>query len=410
MTLATQPTIALLSLASDPARHSSTSPWRALPAALTQLGWQVDCFTRRTHAEQPGVEWLGPYCRSIRLTAETAALHSQVAEWARALHAFQLKDSTPCPLIHTLDDLSARVGAWLQAQVGWRWLHTPSSLAGEAELSQQADQSLVWRAEEATPPFSRRAAARAALGLLPGQAVLLCDASRALPDLELLVAALAAYASRSEAADWRCLAIAPAAVALQQVSSDSSHRPEGWRAEAPTANLERLAAWLARTAARFDLPADFLPRWQWLPPSQRDLAYAAADLSFIPSVTADLEVALLAALDADLPAIAPDTPASRFTLVPGTAGQLVPPGDASAMAEAIANLLGDEVNRWRHQRQRAAQSLERGWSRTAAHLSYLYRQHLAAHLGAELDLSAVYHLPLPAVSLQRQDNRYSYTA
>ena len=74
---------------------------------------------------------------------------------------------------------------------------------------------------------------------------------------------------------------------------------------------------------------------------------AASDVFVFPSLHEGLGGALLEALAMSLPIVASDLPAFREFLVPGENAILVPPGRASAFADAIGRLLDDEPRRER---------------------------------------------------------------
>jgi glycosyltransferase involved in cell wall biosynthesis len=70
--------------------------------------------------------------------------------------------------------------------------------------------------------------------------------------------------------------------------------------------------------------------------------YQAADLFALPSVREALPMALLEAMASGLPVIASRLPGATDTIVTdGRDGLLVPPGDASAMTQAITSVLND---------------------------------------------------------------------
>jgi glycosyltransferase involved in cell wall biosynthesis len=74
---------------------------------------------------------------------------------------------------------------------------------------------------------------------------------------------------------------------------------------------------------------------------------SASDVFVFPSLHEGLGGALLEALAMSLPIVASDLPAFSEFLVPGENAILVPPGSASAFAEAIVGLLDDEPLRGR---------------------------------------------------------------
>jgi glycosyltransferase involved in cell wall biosynthesis len=98
------------------------------------------------------------------------------------------------------------------------------------------------------------------------------------------------------------------------------------------AELEAEAHWLAIAA-----DVDFLG-------ARADIAalLAAADVFvFAAKPEEGLGIALLEAMAAGVPAVASDVGGCREVLAGGTCGLLTPPGDAPAMADAVAGLLAD---------------------------------------------------------------------
>ena len=74
---------------------------------------------------------------------------------------------------------------------------------------------------------------------------------------------------------------------------------------------------------------------------------AAADIFVLPADAEPFGLVLLEAMRAMLPVIACDAGGPREIVIHGQTGLLVPPGDAAALAEAIANLIGDSTARER---------------------------------------------------------------
>lgn len=68
---------------------------------------------------------------------------------------------------------------------------------------------------------------------------------------------------------------------------------------------------------------------------------AAADAFVLPSLAEGLSMSLLEALAVGLPAVVSDIPANRTLVTDGQTGRTFPPGDASALARALADVLAD---------------------------------------------------------------------
>ena len=111
---------------------------------------------------------------------------------------------------------------------------------------------------------------------------------------------------------------------------------------------------------------------------------AAADLFVLPSLWEGLPMALIEAMAAGLPVVATDVSGTRGVMLHGETGLLVPPGDAAALAQAIAALLAEPE---RAARMGAAGRLrvERYFSarkQAADHLALFTTADLPAHVAA----------------------------
>jgi glycosyltransferase involved in cell wall biosynthesis len=74
---------------------------------------------------------------------------------------------------------------------------------------------------------------------------------------------------------------------------------------------------------------------------------AASDLFVLPSLWEGLPMALLEGMAAGLPVVATDVAGSRQVVRDGRDGILVPPGDAAALASAMAAVLANDEERAR---------------------------------------------------------------
>ena len=107
---------------------------RQVGEALSRLGWQVDMFTRKSHVDDAKIVQHNPHCRTIRLSAgpESFVPRDQIfkymPEFLSEFNAFQIKEGTNYPLVHTNYWMSAWVGLQLQAQNNVQLIHTYHSL------------------------------------------------------------------------------------------------------------------------------------------------------------------------------------------------------------------------------------------------------------------------------------------
>jgi glycosyltransferase-like protein len=82
-----------------------------------------------------------------------------------------------------------------------------------------------------------------------------------------------------------------------------------------------------------------------LPDGELERLYRAADLFAFPSTTEGFGLAALEALACELPVVASDLDALRTFLAHGRSALLVPVGDSGALAEALARLARDPLER-----------------------------------------------------------------
>lgn len=130
------PTIALISVHSDPARETGSQNVyvRQLGLALSRLGWQVDMFTRKTSLSQENIVQHNSNCRTVRLTAGALRfvprqkLIGCLPEFVKQLRQFQQDNRVQYSLIHTNYWLSAWVGIQLKKTQPLKHIHTYHSL------------------------------------------------------------------------------------------------------------------------------------------------------------------------------------------------------------------------------------------------------------------------------------------
>ena len=140
-TVPTRQAIALISEHGDPAAEIGKDAAggqnvyvRQVGEALAKLGWQVDMFTRKTKPDDAAIVQHSPHCRTIRLVAGPEQfiprdeLFPHMPEFVAAFQAFQSKEGSNYPLVHTNYWMSAWVGLQLKQQSNIQLIHTYHSL------------------------------------------------------------------------------------------------------------------------------------------------------------------------------------------------------------------------------------------------------------------------------------------
>jgi glycosyltransferase involved in cell wall biosynthesis len=113
----------------------------------------------------------------------------------------------------------------------------------------------------------------------------------------------------------------------------------------------------------------------WVGPQQRDAELAAASVFCLPSHAEGLPMSMLEAMAAGKAVLATGVGGIPEALHDGDNGLLVPPHDVTALARALAQLLGDPALRERLA-QRARASIEQHYSTevVCGQLSAIYRE------------------------------------
>jgi len=414
-TIPTRQAIALISYQSDPAAEigkeetgGQTVYVRQVGEALAKLGWQVDLFTRKSHAEDPKIVQHSAHCRTIRLTAgpETFiprdALFEYLPEFVEAFRKFQTKEGSHYPLIHTNYWMSAWVGLQLKQQSNVQLVHTYHSVGAvkysgmaqqpaiaqtrlevERQILEDADRVVATSPQEAeqlrafvstqgtvdvipcgtdlsTFHVMPRGEARSQLGFSTDeQVVLYVGRFDPCKGIETLVQAVAQLKAANR----------PQPLRLVIVGGSEPERLDGQE----RSRLEALVQELGLADCTQFVGAvghDRLP-----------LYYTAADVCVIPSHYEPFGLVAIEAMACGTPVVASDVGGLRFTVVPGETGCLVPPKDVEGFATAIDHILGDAL--WsRKMRKQASLRVQQNfsWTGAAIQLSDLYRRLLAQSL------------------------------
>jgi glycosyltransferase involved in cell wall biosynthesis len=116
----------------------------------------------------------------------------------------------------------------------------------------------------------------------------------------------------------------------------------------------------------------------WVPNSDLPPYYRAAAISVIPSLEEGFGIPAAEAMGCETPVVASDAGGLPEVVEHGVTGLIVPRGDSTALAEAMATLLADPARRaemGRAGRERALRLFD--WDRTAAQFEQIYASVLA---------------------------------
>lgn len=400
---------------------------RQVGEALAKLGWQVDIFTRKAEADGAAIVEHSPHCRTVHLPAgpPTQLLEAEVfphlPEFIQALYAFQTKQGSHYPLIHTNGWLSAWSGLQLRQQSNVQLVHTYHTLGcieyqacpqrpAIALTRHQVEQQILQQAHRvvATSPQEQealrrlmaadgqieiipcgadlehfrslpKAEARATLGLADHtQVVLYVGRFAPHKGVETLIRAFArcyerqgSVGSASVAEDRLRLLLVGSGQAIggASPSANQADDPERGRLEA----LVRSLGIAHITQFVGQVSYDRLPVY-----------YTAADVCVIPSHYEPFGLVAIEAMACGTPVVASDVGGLKFTVMPGETGLLVPSQDVTAFARGIERVLADAD--WANQlKQQAAHRVRQtfSWASVAGQLSDLYRRLLAQSITQE---------------------------
>jgi D-inositol-3-phosphate glycosyltransferase len=381
---------------------------REVARALGRLGLAIDVFTRSQDPSIPEVVRLGPGAQVVHVPAgparpiARAAVADHLDEFADGVEAFRTRQAARYDLVHSHYWLSGLAGLDLAR----RWeaplvhmFHTLGAiknavargsgdtepaerLAAEVRIAAGADRivasNLVERADLAwhvgadpgrvtvipcgvdVELFRPRpaAAARDRLGLDAEHVLLFVGRLTPIKGLETLLRALSVLRSDG---------LAAARLKLLVVGGTKGD-------EAGSEHLRRLAQDLGIgpwVDFRGPQPQDALPDY-----------YAAADMCLIPSRYESFGMVALEAMASGVPVVASRAGGLAVTVQDGATGRLVPEGDVSALARAVAELLADEPGR-RALGARAVEWARRfAWPSVGRSVADLYAELLPVSEGA----------------------------
>jgi D-inositol-3-phosphate glycosyltransferase len=411
--------IALISDYSDPARVDQGDGCgqnvyvREVGEALSQLGWQVDMFTRKASPQEAAIVEHNPHCRTIRLVAgpeefvHRDRLIDHMPAFIESFQKFQAKGGSHYPLIHTNYWLSGWAGLQLKQQSNVQLIHTYHSLgvvkyaAGAkpecGDLRLQTEQKMLETANcvVATSPqeeqlLRSRVSAQGRVQVIPGGADLetfhVIPKGKARSELGLgLTEKIVLYVGRFDprggletlVQSFAQLCDGSAEPLKLLIVGDGNTAPE---AIVEQQRIKALVADRGLESAVVFVGAvghDLLP-----------LYYTAADVCAIPSYDEPFGLVAIEAMACGTPVVASAVGGLRFTVLPEETGLLVPPQDVAGLATAIERILSDEI--WSQKiRKRATERVQQNfsWAAAAGQLSDLYRRLLAQSLSGDLLVS-----------------------
>ena len=378
---------------------------RELARELGRRGVQVDVFTRWRERYDPQIQSLGDNARVIHLLSGPIGyypkmeVYGRLPEFTRRLIDFTRAEGLRYDLLHSHYWLSAEVADVVRHE--WRvpvvqMFHTlglvksqvvDDDLNGEAPARAAAEGAAV-RASDRLVAASeielddlvslygadpakirviplgvdtrlfrplRQADARAALGRDAGEeTVLFVGRIEQIKGIEVLLAAIGELLERRPDLRRR--------VCLVVVGGEIEPRTDGSEAE----KLAELSRMVEAHGIRQNV--DLLGS---LDQRELSLYYAAADVCAVPSLTESFGLVALEAMACGTPVVATRVGGLQTVVTPQS-GLLVPPGDATALGEAIARLLDDPELHTRLSAGARARAQAFTWDRVADAVERVY--------------------------------------
>ena len=383
---------------------------RHVGETLAALGWHVDMFTRKVHADDPVIVQHSPHCRTIRLKAGAETyiprdrLFEHMPEFVRSFQSFQRTHGLNYPLIHTNYWLSAWAGLELQKTSAIQLVHTYHSLGAVkyqslVEIPQVAntrlriEREILERANcvVATSPQEQETlrslvSTRGQIEVIPcgtdTNNFRLTSKTHARTKLKLgshekVILYVGRFDERKgiETLVKACSLLKEKDVQnlkLLIVGGSSEDMPDGDERK----RIENLVDQLGlkeSTVFAGRIGHDVLP-----------LYYTAADVCVIPSHYEPFGLVAIEAMACGVPVVASNVGGLKFTIIPEETGLLVEPKNIEAFANGIHRILCDELWVRKMRRQASANVNQRfSWAGVTIQLSELYRHVLAQSIMRE---------------------------
>ena len=383
---------------------------RHVGETLAALGWHVDMFTRKVHADDPVIVQHSPHCRTIRLKAGAETyiprdrLFEHMPEFVRSFQSFQRTHGLNYPLIHTNYWLSAWAGLELQKTSAIQLVHTYHSLGAVkyqslVEIPQVAntrlriEREILERANcvVATSPQEQETlrslvSTRGQVEVIPcgtdTNNFRLTSKTHARTKLKLgshekVILYVGRFDERKgiETLVKACSLLKEKGVQnlkLLIIGGSSEDMPDGDERK----RIENLVDQLGlkeSTVFAGRIGHDVLP-----------LYYTAADVCVIPSHYEPFGLVAIEAMACGVPVVASNVGGLKFTIIPEETGLLVEPKNIEAFANGIHRILCDELWVRKMRKQASANVNQRfSWAGVTIQLSELYRHVLAQSIMRE---------------------------
>ena len=383
---------------------------RHVGETLAALGWHVDMFTRKVHADDPVIVQHSPHCRTIRLKAGAETyiprdrLFEHMPEFVRSFQSFQRIHGLNYPLIHTNYWLSAWAGLELQKTSAIQLVHTYHSLGAVkyqslVEIPQVAntrlriEREILERANcvVATSPQEQETlrslvSTRGQVEVIPcgtdTNNFRLTSKTHARTKLKLgshekVILYVGRFDERKgiETLVKACSLLKEKGVQnlkLLIIGGSSEDMPDGDERK----RIENLVDQLGlkeSTVFAGRIGHDVLP-----------LYYTAADVCVIPSHYEPFGLVAIEAMACGVPVVASNVGGLKFTIIPEETGLLVEPKNIEAFANGIHRILCDELWVRKMRKQASANVNQRfSWAGVTIQLSELYRHVLAQSIMRE---------------------------
>ncbi|MEA5577958.1 glycosyltransferase family 1 protein [Anabaena sp. UHCC 0451] len=408
MNSTTNKRIALISVHGDPAIEIGREEAggqnvyvRQVGEALSQLGWQVDMFSRKVSADQEDIVQHNPRCRTIRLTAGPVEFvprdngFKYLPEFVEQLLKFQKENGFKYEVVHTNYWLSSWVGLQLKQIQGSKQVHTYHSLgivkyntieniplvasqrlAVEKEVLETAERIVATSPQEKQHMRTLvshqgnidiipcgtdirrfgsvdRETARVALGIKPEDKVVLYvgrfDPRKGIETLVRAVRESQFYGDK----DLKLM-----------IGGGSTPGNSDGRERDRIEGIVKELGMSECTVFPGLLKQDILPTY-----------YAAADVCVVPSHYEPFGLVAVEAMSSGTPVIASDVGGLQFTVVNENTGLLVPPQDVTAFSNAIDRILSNPE--WRAELGKSANMRvmsKFSWDGVANQLDSLYTE------------------------------------